>query len=83
MIHLMLDANGENVLAVAFQSVAVSVADRSSESEVQARVEYIYADRNEVQSLYLRKEASRWRIFKIAGSDQIKTLIPFGSNVSD
>jgi hypothetical protein len=67
----------------AFQSVAISVADRPSDSEVQARVEYVYANRNEVQSLYLRKEASRWRIFKIAGSDQIKTLVPFGSAVGD
>jgi hypothetical protein len=67
----------------AFQSVAVSIADRPSDSEVQARVEYVYSDRNEVQSLYLRKETSGWRIFKIAGSDQIKTLVPFGSAVGD
>lgn len=67
----------------AFQSVAISVADRPSESEVRARVEYVYANRNEVQSLYLRKEASRWKIFKVAGSDQIKTLVPFGGSVSE
>jgi hypothetical protein len=67
----------------AFQSVAVSLADRASESEVTARVEYVYANRNEVQSLSLRKEDSRWRIFKIAGADQIKTLVPFGSTVTD
>jgi hypothetical protein len=67
----------------AFQSVAVSVSDRPSDSEVQARVEYIYANRNEVQSVYLRKEASRWRIFKIEGADQIKTLVPLGSSVTD
>jgi hypothetical protein len=67
----------------AFQSVAVSLADRASESEVTARVEYVYANRNEVQSLSLRKEDSRWRIFKIAGADQIKTLVPFGSAVTD
>jgi len=66
-----------------FQSVAVSVADWPSDFEVKARVEYVYANRNEVQNLYLRKEASRWRIFKIAGADQIKTLVPFGSTVSD
>jgi hypothetical protein len=67
----------------AFQSVAVSIADRSSDSEVQARVEYVYTNRNEVQNLYLRKETSGWRIFKIAGSDQIRTLVPFGSAVGD
>ncbi len=67
----------------AFQSVAVSIADRPSDSEVQARIEYVYTDRNEVQNLYLRKDNSRWRIFKIGGSDQIKTLVPFGSLVGD
>jgi hypothetical protein len=67
----------------AFQSVAVSIADRTGDSEVLARVEYVYTDRNEVQNLYLRKETSGWRIFKIAGSDQIKTLVPFGSSVGD
>jgi hypothetical protein len=67
----------------AFQSVAVSIADRPSDSEVQARVEYVCTDRSEVQHLYLRKETSGWRIFKIAGSDQIKTLVPFGSAVGD
>lgn len=67
----------------AFQSVAVSIADRPSDSEVQARIEYVYTDRNEVQDFYLRKDNSRWRIFKIAGSDQIKTLVPFGSLVGD
>jgi hypothetical protein len=66
-----------------FQSVAVSVSDRPSDSEVQARVEYVYANRNEVQSMYLRKEASRWRIYKIEGADQIKTLVPLGSSVND
>jgi hypothetical protein len=67
----------------AFQSVAVSIADRPSDSEVQARVEYVYTDRNEVQNLYLRKQGSDWRIYKITGSDQIKTLVPFGSLVGD
>jgi hypothetical protein len=66
-----------------FQSVAVSVADRSGDAEIKARVEYVYLDRNEVQNLYLRKESSRWKIFKIAGADQLKTMLPFGTAVSD
>jgi hypothetical protein len=46
-------------------------------------VEYIYGNRNEVQNVYLRKESSRWRIEKVAGAEQIKTLLPFGSAVTD
>ena len=66
----------------AFQGVAVSVTDRPSDSEAQVRVEYVYGNRNEVQSVYLRKD-SRWRIVKVAGAEQIKTLLPFGSTVTD
>jgi hypothetical protein len=67
----------------AFQSVAVSVLDRMSDSEVQARVEYVYPNRNEVQSLSLRKESSRWRIFKIEGANQIQTPVPLGAGVNE
>jgi hypothetical protein len=66
----------------AFQGVAVSVTDRPSDTEAQVRVEYVYGNRNEVQSVYLRKDL-RWRIVKVAGSEQIKTLEPFGSAVTD
>jgi hypothetical protein len=65
-----------------FQGVAVSVTDRPSDVEAQVRVEYIYENRNEVQSVYLRKD-SRWRIVRVAGAEQVKTLLPFGSAVSD
>lgn len=66
-----------------FQGVAVSVTDRPSDTEAQLRVEYVYSNRNEVQTVYLRKESSRWRIVKVAASEQIKTLIPYGSAVTE
>lgn len=67
----------------AFRGVAVSVTDRPSDAEAQVRVEYVYSDRNEVQSVYLRKEAARWRIVKVAGSEQVKTLVPYGTAVTE
>lgn len=67
----------------AFQGVAVSVTDRPSDTEAQVRVEYVYTNRNEVQNVYLRKEGSRWRIFKVAGSQQVKTLVPYGTAVTE
>jgi hypothetical protein len=66
----------------AYQGVAVSVTDRPSDTEAQARVEYVYDNRNEVQRVFLRKE-SRWRIVKVAGAEQVKTLLPFGTTVTD
>jgi hypothetical protein len=67
----------------AFQGVAVSVIDRPSDTEAQVRVEYVYSNRNEIQNVSLRKESSRWKIVKVAGAEQIKTLLPFGSAVTD
>jgi hypothetical protein len=66
----------------AFQGVAVSVTDRPSDTEAQLRIEYVYGNRNEVQGVYLRKD-SRWRIVKVAGAEQVKTLVPFGNAVTD
>jgi hypothetical protein len=67
----------------AFQGVAVTVTDRPSPEEAQVRVDYVYSDRNEVQKLYLKREGERWRILKVAGSEQTESLFPFGSGVTD
>jgi hypothetical protein len=67
----------------AFQSVAVSVTDQPSDAEARLRVEYVYTNRNEVQTFHLKKDAGRWTIIGISGTDHIKTLIPYGTAVSD
>ena len=61
----------------------MSVTDRPTDTEAQVRVEYVYSRRNEVQNVYLRKEASRWRILRVAGSEQVKTLVPYGTAVTE
>jgi hypothetical protein len=66
-----------------FQSVALSVADQPNDVEARLRVEYVYANRNEVQTFHLTRSGGRWRIIGISGTDQIKTLIPFGTAVTD
>jgi hypothetical protein len=66
-----------------FQSVTLSVADQPSDLEVRLRVEYVYVNRNEVQSFHLRKSGGRWKIIGISGTEQIKTLIPYGTAVTD
>jgi hypothetical protein len=66
-----------------FQSVALSVADQPSDVEARLRVEYVYSNRNEVQTFHLKKSGVRWKIVGISGTDQIKTLIPYGTAVTD
>jgi hypothetical protein len=66
-----------------FQSVALSVTDQPSDVEARLRVEYIYANRNEVQTYHLRKFGARWKIIGISGTDLTKTLIPYGTAVTE
>jgi hypothetical protein len=66
-----------------FQSVALSVADQPSDVEARLRVEYVYTNRNEVQIFHLKKSGERWKIIGISGTDQIRTLIPYGTAVAD
>jgi hypothetical protein len=66
-----------------FQSVALSITDQPSDQEAKLRVEYVYANRNEVQTFHLKKSAGAWKIIGISGTDQIKTLIPYGTAVTD
>jgi len=66
-----------------FQSVALSVADQPSDVEARLRVEYVYSNRNEVQTFHLKKSEGHWKIIGISGTDQIKTLIPYGTAVTD
>lgn len=66
-----------------FQGVAVRVIDRPSTTDAQVRVEYIYGDRNEVQTLYLKREGERWTVCQIAGAERQATPFVFGSRVTD
>ena len=67
----------------AFTGVALTVKNSPDPEIARVRVEYVYGERNEAQDLYLRKEDGAWKIFKVAGSEQIKTLIPYGTAVTD
>jgi hypothetical protein len=67
----------------AFQSVAITLNSQPSDHEAQAQVEYVYSDRNEVQYMHLNKDHGRWKITDVTSSQAIKTLIPFGTAVTD
>jgi hypothetical protein len=67
----------------AIQGVALSAPQTLSDSQVKVRVEYVYRDRNEVQFIYMRKEGSRWKIYQVDSAEQVKTLVPYGSVVTD
>ena len=50
---------------------------------MKVQVEYVYADRNEVQFVYLIKEGRRWKISAVDSAQRVKTLVPYGSPVTE
>lgn len=65
----------------AIKGVAVMPPETVSEREVKLRVEYVYQDRNEVQTLYLEKAGNAWKIARLETAERIKTLVPYGTPV--
>jgi hypothetical protein len=67
----------------AIQGVAVNAPESIGADRVKARVEYVYRDRNETQIVYLLRDGSKWRIYQVDSAERIKTLLPYGSAVTD
>ena len=63
------------------KGVAVSELTAISDREAQMRVEYVYRDRSEVQVAYLEKVSGEWKIDRLDGAEQVKTIIPYGTPV--
>lgn len=65
----------------AIKGVAVSDPQNISDLEAKVRVEYIYQDRNEAQTMYLEKGPAGWKISRADSDERVKTLIPYGTPV--
>ncbi len=65
----------------AMKGVAVSEPQPLSDREVKLRVEYVYQDRNEGQTVYLERAGRAWRIARVDSAERIKTLVPYGTPV--
>lgn len=78
------DADFRNYLKATnaeIKGVALSPPKQVSDTVVELRVEYVYQDRNEVQTVLLEKQGDRWKIARVDGAERIKTLIPYGTPV--
>ncbi len=65
----------------AIKGVAVSEPQSIGARESQVRVEYVYQDRNEAQTLYLENDGAAWKITRVDATDRVKTLVPYGTRV--
>lgn len=88
LLNQSLAENGEAKFAeylkrtnAPIKGVAINEPQKLTEREVKARVEYVYADRNEVQNMFLVKIGEVWKIERLEETERIKTLIPYGTSV--
>lgn len=65
----------------AIKGVAVDAPQQAGAAEARLRVEYVYQDRNEAQTMLLRRIGGAWKIARVDGSERVKTLVPYGSPV--
>jgi hypothetical protein len=68
----------------ALKGVAVTAPSpepTAEDREVKVRVEYVYQDRNEAQTMNLEKNGSVWKIARVDSAERVKTLVPYGSPV--
>jgi hypothetical protein len=63
------------------KGIAVSEPQKVSELEAKVRVEYVYQDRNETQTMYLVKGPGGWKVSRTDTDERVKTLIPYGTPV--
>ena len=65
----------------AIKGVAIAEPNLLSDTQVKVRVEYVYQDRNEAQTMLLEKQAGAWKIIRVDSSERVKTLVPYGTPV--
>jgi len=65
----------------AIKGVAVSEPQPLTDTQVKVRVEYVYQDRNEAQTMFLEKQGGVWKITQVEGAERVKTLVPYGTPV--
>jgi hypothetical protein len=63
------------------KGIAVMEPQPQPDGQIELRVEYVYADRNEAQFYFLTKTSGGWRISRVENSERVKTIIPYGTPV--
>jgi len=65
----------------AIKGVAISDPQQTGDNAASVRVEYVYEERNEAQTVHLEKVNGIWKIARVDGAERIKTLVPYGTPV--
>jgi len=63
--------------------IAVSDLKQANEETASLKVEFVFRGRNETQIHSFKLLAGGWKITEVDGAEQIKTLIPYGTDVRE
>lgn len=63
------------------KGVALQPVEKLSDDTARLQVEYVFADRNEKQTVYLRLVDSAWKIERLDAAARVPTLVPYGTRV--
>lgn len=63
------------------KGIAMNEPEELGEGETRVRVEYVYAERNEVQQFHLTNRSGAWKIARVSAPERIQTPIPYGTPV--
>ena len=87
-LRQMIAEKGEPAFAAYLQQfnapikgIAILEPQPLTDREVRLRVEYVYQDRNEAQTMYLEKTSGAWKIARVETTERVKTVIPYGTPV--
>jgi hypothetical protein len=87
-LRQIVKEKGENALGgyirsfnASIKGVAIQEPHAIGDNEVRERVEFVYVDRNEAQTYYLRRTGAEWRIERLENTQGVPTVLPYGSPV--
>ncbi len=69
--------------AAPVKGIALSDPQWESETKARIRLEYIYQDRNEVQSIEIQKISKSWKITKFEAGESVKAPIPYATPMTN
>jgi hypothetical protein len=63
------------------KGIAVSEPQPATESQMKLRVEYVYQDRTEAQTMYLENVGGAWKVSHTDSDERVKTPVPYGTPI--
>ncbi len=69
------------LLFTAYAHAQTQGEPEESGNDAQVRVEYVYADRNEVQQIFLERVDEIWKIARVSEIQRVETPVPYGTPV--